>query len=103
MANSLIIKNKIKSFNKVISVSGDKCISIRWVFLSSLANSISKAKNLLMSDDVLAALNAIKKLGIKSKIKSNECVIYGKGLNGHQYKKGITIDAKNSGTLGRQF
>ncbi len=101
MANSLIIKNKIKSFNKVISVSGDKSISIRWVLLSSLANGISKAKNLLMSDDVLSALKAIKKLGIKSKIKSDECVIYGKGLNGYQYKKGITINAKNSGTLGR--
>ena len=60
MANSLIIKNKIKSFNKVISVSGDKSISIRWVLLSSLANGISKAKNLLMSDDVLSALKAIK-------------------------------------------
>ena len=82
MANSLIIKNKIKSFNKVISVSGDKSISIRWVLLSSLANGISKAKNLLMSDDVLSALKAIKKLGIKSKIKSDKCVIYGKGLNG---------------------
>ena len=101
MANSLIIKNKIKSFNKVISVSGDKSISIRWVLLSSLANGISKAKNLLMSDDVLSALKAIKKLGIKSKIKSDKCVIYGKGLNGYQYKKGITINAKNSGTLGR--
>ena len=47
MANSLIIKDKIKNFNKVINVSGDKSISIRWVLFSSLANGISKAKNLL--------------------------------------------------------
>ena len=32
-------------------------------------------------------LNAIKKLGIKSKIKKNECKIYGKGINGYKYKK----------------
>ncbi len=55
----------------------------------------------MISEDVIAAINAIKKLGIKSKIKKNECKIYGKGLHGYKYRKGITIDAKNSGTLGR--
>ena len=56
MSNSLIIKKKIKKFNKKITVSGDKSISIRWVLFSSLANGISKAKNLLMSEDVFAAI-----------------------------------------------
>ena len=101
MSNLVIIKDKIGSFNKVISVSGDKSISIRWVLLSSLANGISKAKNLLMSDDVLAALKAIKKFGIKYKIKKKECIIFGKGLEGYKYKKNLTINAENSGTLGR--
>ncbi len=101
MSNILVIKNKIKDFKKTIVVSGDKSISIRWVLFSSLANGISKAKNLLMSEDVLAALNAIKKLGIKSKISKNECKIYGQGLNGYKYKKKLLIDAKNSGTFGR--
>ena len=101
MSKTLIIKNKIKSFNKSIFVSGDKSISIRWVLFSSLANGISRARNLLMSEDVLASLNAIKKLGIKYKITKKECKIYGQGLNGYRYKKNIHIDAKNSGTLGR--
>ncbi len=101
MPNSLIIKNKIKKFNKVISVSGDKSISIRWVLLSSLASGMCKSKNLLMSEDVLAALSAIKKLGIKTVVRKNECKIYGKGIDGYKYKKNITINAKNSGTLGR--
>ena len=48
-----------------------------------------------------SALNAIKKLGINSTIKKNKCIIYGKGISGYNYKKNITIDAKNSGTLGR--
>ena len=101
MPNSLIIKNKIKKFNKVVSVSGDKSISIRWVLLSSLASGMCKSKNLLMSEDVLAALSAIKKLGVKTVIRKNECKIYGKGVDGYKYKKNITINAKNSGTLGR--
>ncbi len=101
MSNFLIIKNKIKKYNKVISVSGDKSISIRWVLLSSLANGISKSKNLLLSQDVLAALKIIKKLGIKSKFENKECWIYGKGLNGYKYKRNLVLDAKNSGTLGR--
>tara|TARA_Y100000768_G_scaffold388667_1_gene386010 strand:- start:2647 stop:3972 length:1326 start_codon:yes stop_codon:yes gene_type:complete len=101
MSNLLVIKNKIKPFNKTINVSGDKSISIRWVLMSSLANGISKAKNLLLSEDVLAAIKVIKNLGIKTKFKNKECWIYGKGLNGYKYKKKLLLDAKNSGTLGR--
>ena len=101
MPNSVIINKKIKKFNKIINVNGDKSISIRWVLFSSLANGVSKAKNLLISEDVLAALNAIKKLGIKSIIKKNYCIVYGKGIDGYKYKKNLKIDAKNSGTLGR--
>ena len=101
MKNSLIIKKKIKKFDKEINVSGDKSISIRWVLLSSLASGISKAENLLMSEDVISAIQAIKKLGIKSEIKKNKCKIYGNGINGYKYKKNIVINAKNSGTLGR--
>ncbi len=101
MSNSLVIKNRIKKFKKTITVSGDKSISIRWVLFSSLANGVSTAKNLLFSGDVIAALNTIKKLGIKYKIKNNQCKIYGKGFNGYKYKKNLTINAENSGTLGR--
>ena len=101
MSNSVIIKKKINRYKKIISVSGDKSISIRWVLFSSLANGVSSAKNLLGSEDVIAALKAIKKLGIKSKLNRDHCKIYGKGFNGYEYKKNITIDAANSGTLGR--
>ena len=101
MSNKVIIKKKIIPFNKTITVSGDKSISIRWVLLSSLADGVSKARNLLMSEDVMAALNAIKKLGIKVKIVNSVCTIHGKGVEGYKYKKRIKIDAQNSGTLGR--
>jgi len=69
MNNQFIVKNKIKDFNKSIIVSGDKSLSIRWVLFSSIAKGKSKANNLLLSEDVLAAINAVKKLGCKSKVK----------------------------------
>ena len=101
MPNSIIINKKIKKFEKKITVSGDKSISIRWVLFSSLASGVSKAKNLLISEDVLASLKLIRKLGISYKINKNFCTIYGKGLNGYKYKKNIILNAENSGTLGR--
>ena len=70
MSDIFVIKKKINSFyNKIVRVSGDKSLSIRWVLLASLAKGKSKAFNLLYSDDVKASINAIKRLGIKVKLK----------------------------------
>ncbi len=101
MSNSIKVNNKINYFNKTITVSGDKSLSIRWILFSSLANGKSKASNLLLSEDVLCAINAIKKLGAKVKLNKNYCTIIGNGPNGYKYKKNIIINSKNSGTLGR--
>jgi len=101
MPEFLQIDKKIKDFNKKISVSGDKSLSIRWVLLASQASGKSKAYNLLMSEDVLAALDSVKTMGIKVKMLKYCCEIFGNGINGFKYKKGLTINAKNSGTLGR--
>ena len=101
MPKTLIISKKILQFDKKINVSGDKSLSIRWVLLASQAVGKSKAHNLLMSEDVLAAIDSIRKLGIKVKIRSDCCEIFGNGINGFKYKKNLTINAKNSGTLGR--
>ena len=101
MSNKVIIKKKISKFKKIIKVGGDKSLSIRWVLFSSLASGVSTAKNLLMSDDVLAAIEIIKKLGIKVRYRNNICEIYGEGINGYNFKKNLKLDAKNSGTLGR--
>ena len=101
MANTFVIRNKIKPFKKKISVSGDKSLSIRWVLFSSLSSGISIAKNLLMSEDVTSAIQAVKKLGIKVFFKKNLCYIHGNGINGFKIKKRTIINARNSGTLGR--
>ena len=101
MSRIININNKIKSFDKNIVVEGDKSISIRFILLASQAIGTSKAYNLLKSEDVLASINAIKKLGVKVKINKNFCEVFGNGVNSFKYKKNIKIDAKNSGTLGR--
>ena len=87
MSNIIVLKKKIKKFKKIINVPGDKSLSIRWVLFSSLANGISKAKNLLISEDVIAAIKAIRVLGVKVILNNEFCKVYGNGLNGYKYKK----------------
>ena len=65
MKNYVKISNIIKKFNKVITVQGDKSISIRWALMASQAVGKSRAKNLLKSEDVESTLNALKKIGVK--------------------------------------
>ena len=101
MTNSIVIKKKLKDFNKKIVVSGDKSISIRWVLFASLASGNSKAQNLLISEDVKAAIKTVRKLGIKVISNNKFCKIFGKGINGFNYKRNLTLNAENSGTLGR--
>ncbi|MDB9718037.1 3-phosphoshikimate 1-carboxyvinyltransferase [Candidatus Pelagibacter sp.] len=101
MTNSIVIKKKLKNFNKKIIVSGDKSISIRWVLFASLASGNSKAQNLLISEDVKAAIKIVRKLGIKVISNNKFCKIFGKGINGFNYKRNLTLNAENSGTLGR--
>ena len=64
----LLVKNKVTKFKKILQVDGDKSISIRWLLLASQAIGVSKAKNLLRSEDVLSAIECLKKLGIKIKL-----------------------------------
>jgi|TARA_B100001093_G_C26815317_1_gene1009445 3-phosphoshikimate 1-carboxyvinyltransferase len=101
MSNKIKINDKIKPFNKVIDIEGDKSLSIRWALLASQAKGKSKSVNLLLSEDVLNTLKCLEKLGVKIKLKKNKCEIIGNGINSFNYKKNITLDAGNSGTLGR--
>jgi len=100
MNKILRINRVVKSFDKKIFVAGDKSLSIRWVLMASLSKKKSTAYNLLISEDVLSAINCIKKLGSKVKLTSKKCEIIGNGLN-LNFTKNLLIDAGNSGTLGR--
>ena len=94
------INRKINSFKKIINVEGDKSLSIRWVLISSLSKKKSVASNLLKSEDVMSAINCVKKLGAKVKFSKINCEIIGSGLN-YNNKKRVVLNAGNSGTLGR--
>ena len=74
MNDPIFVKNKIKPFNKIISVTGDKSLSIRWALLASQAKGKSRAYNILRSSDVINTLNCLKRLGIKVKLKKLEMV-----------------------------
>ena len=97
----IIVKKKISPFNQIINVNGDKSLSIRWALLASQAKGRSRAYNILRSLDVLSTLNCLKKLGVKVRLKKKYCEIIGNGLNKFKNKKTLTINAGNSGTLGR--
>ncbi len=96
-----LVSNKVKKFKKSIEVDGDKSISIRWLLLASQITGISKAQNLLRSEDVHSAIECLRKLGIKIKLSKKDCVVYGRGINGFKYKKNLILNAGNSGTVGR--
>ena len=101
MKNSIEISRLIKPFKKNLDIEGDKSLSIRWALIASQANGKSKSFNLLKSEDVINTLKCLKKLGIKIKLSNNFCEITGNGLNGFKYKRNITLNAGNSGTLSR--
>ena len=101
MKNQIKIQTTIKPFNKNLEIEGDKSLSIRWALLASQAIGKSISINLLRSEDVLSTLKCLKTLGVKIKLFKDRCEINGVGINGYKYKKNITLNAGNSGTLGR--
>ena len=91
MNNAIKFNKKINSFNKKITIDGDKSLSIRWALLASQALGKSRAYKLLKSEDVMSVLMCLKKLGIKIKINNNYCEIIGKGLNSYNYKNNLLV------------
>ncbi|MDC1054699.1 3-phosphoshikimate 1-carboxyvinyltransferase [Alphaproteobacteria bacterium] len=96
-----MISNKIKDgIVGNINIPSDKSISHRSIIIPSISEGISEINNLLMSDDVLHTLNALKTLGVKIEKSNKKIIIYGKGLN--SLKKPIkNIYLGNSGTSAR--
>tara|TARA_B100000989_G_scaffold245006_1_gene192106 strand:+ start:2932 stop:4257 length:1326 start_codon:yes stop_codon:yes gene_type:complete len=97
----IVIQKRIKDFNKVINVDGDKSLSIRSLLIGSQSYGVSKIKNLPKSEDIFSTIDGLRRLGIKIFFKKQICYLYGNGLNGFNYKKNIVIDAGNSGTFAR--
>ena len=98
---SVLVKSKIKKFNKTITVDPDKSISHRSYIIASQCVGVSKIKA-LNSEDVKATIGALKKLGIKILSKDGIDHVYGSGISGFKKFKG-TINCYNSGTSARSL
>ena len=101
MGKKIFINNRYNSFKKTITIDGDKSISIRALLLGSQAHGKTFIENMLLSEDIINSINCLKKLGIKISLNNKSCYIYGKGINGFNYKKNIVLNAGNSGTFAR--
>ena len=99
---SVLIKSKIKKFNKIIKVPSDKSCSIRALIFASICIGKSEIKNLLESEDVLNCLKILKhKFNVKIIKKKNVYLVYGNGLNSFRLKKLTKIFVGNSATTAR--
>ncbi len=101
--NSVLIKKKIKSFNKNLTVESDKSISHRSLLIASQCIGISRINNLLESEDVKNTVNCLKQLNVKIIKKNKTYYVYGNGLGSFEKPKNNRLYAGNSGTLARML
>lgn len=91
---------KIKKVNGELSFKGDKSISHRAIFFSSMANGISIIKNLSDCEDVNSTIEAFKLLGAEFESTKEEMIV--KGIGKDNFKKPHKeIYCGNSGTTAR--
>ena len=96
-----MISNKIKNgILGNIDIPPDKSISHRSIIIPSISQGVSEINDILMSDDVLHTLNALKTLGVRIEKSNDKIIIYGKGLNSLK-KPNKKIYLGNSGTSAR--
>ena len=99
---NLILKKKITSFNKIITVDSDKSMSIRALLIGAISENISSVTNILESEDVKSTAKCLKDLGVKLiRKKPGKYLIFGKGLGCLTAKKNQKLNFGNSGTLAR--
>lgn len=85
-----------QSLHGILQVQGDKSITIRALILGCFTNGQSTIHNPLISQDTLATIDCVKKLGARVKVYKNKIVITGGTI-----KDNCRLDCKNSGTLAR--
>ena len=96
------MNKKIIKANKLVgevSPPPSKSILHRYIIASSLAKGISKIENISYSDDIVATIEAMKKLGAKIEEKDNCLLIDGTKTFDKEYlNKGSEIDCNESGS-----
>ncbi len=92
---SEVVIGKIKEYDRVIDCMPDKSMSIRAVIFNAYAQGRSVVNNLLLSDDVLSAVDCVKRLGASVEIDGSTAHIVGAPFTGCELYCG------NSGTTAR--
>ena len=92
----------LEKINAQIDIPADKSISHRALMLSSLCRGKTIIKNYLESEDTLATLRCMQKMGVKAKLdkKNKTLTVEGKGIYFPRKGKAV-INAGESGTTMR--
>ena len=90
----------LQALKKEIQVPPDKSISHRAVMLSAIGKGKVAIKPFLRSDDTLATLHCISRLGVHTYLKDDELVVEGAGLQ-FPCNSAIQLFAQDSGTTMR--
>ena len=100
---SVLVKKKIKKFNKTILVESDKSISHRALLISSQCIGKSILSEVLESDDVKNTIACLKDLGVKIIKKNKKYIVYGNGFSSFKNIRNKKLYTGNSGTLARML
>ena len=95
------MNKKIIKANKLVgevSPPPSKSILHRYIIGSSLAKGISKIENISFSDDIIATIEAMKKLGANIEKKDNYLLIDGSKTFDKEYLNNSEIDCNESGS-----
>ena len=86
-----------------LTVPGDKSVSHRALMLAAIANGDSEITGLLVGEDCLATLQALRDMGVEADRSSETTVhVRGAGMTGLR-PPGGDLDLGNSGTAMRMF
>ena len=86
---------KLDGYDRVINCMPDKSMSVRAVLFNAYAVGKSTVNNLLLSDDVLSAVDCARRLGAKAELDGNTAHITGAPFIG------CDLYCGNSGTTAR--
>lgn len=87
--------NKLNGYDREIACMPDKSISIRSILFNAYATGVATVKNLLLSDDVLSAVDCARRLGASIELDGNTATVHGAPF------AGAKLDCGNSGTTAR--
>jgi len=86
--------------NGSVTVDGDKSISHRSIMFGALADGDTKVSRILEGEDVLATIEAFRKMGVEIIRDEEIYLIHGVGINGLTKPESL-LDMGNSGTAFR--